>query len=207
MVRFISFLDNYVYHNNFLSPHSEAPHAVVLSSDVRLNVATVHNNVTLLCNNDGGPDNTYEWRKDGIVLNNEINNTLRLYSINVTSGGDYTCTVSNAAGNDSTTTTLFVAPFIVTPLEKETPVFNGSYVNVSCEADGFPPPTVTWVNMTSMEVSNTTLLEFSPVLVRDEGLYRCVATLEVEGSSIEATDETKLIGMFQYLSCINNIKP
>lgn len=189
----------YVFTMILISPSLEAPHDVVVSSDVQLNVATIDKDVTLFCNNNGGPNNAYEWRKDGIVLNNEIDETLTLYSINVTSGGDYTCKVSNAAGVDFTTTMLYVAPFIVTPLEEETRAFNGSYVNVSCEVDGFPPPFVNWINMTSMEVSNTTLLEFSPVLVGDEGIYRCVATLEVNGTSIEATDETNLIGMFQLI--------
>ena len=169
---------------------------------MQLNVASIHSNVTLTCHNEGGPTNIYQWRKDGIILNNITDNTLKLNGIKVTSGGDYTCTVRNAAGMESTTTTLYIAPYIVTPLEKETHAFNGSNVNVSCEADGFPPPAVSWVNMTSMEVSNTTLLDFSPVLVRDEGIYRCVATLEVNGSSIEATDETNLIGMFVLLIII-----
>ena len=163
---------------------------------MQLNVAFIRTDVTLICSNSGGPTNVYEWRKDGILFNNETDSTLKLNSVNVTSGGDYTCTVRNAAGMDSTTTTLYIAPHILTPLEKETHAFNGSSVNVSCEADGFPPPTVKWVNMTSMEISNATLLEFSPVLVGDEGVYRCVATLEINGSSIEASDETNLIGMF-----------
>jgi hypothetical protein len=55
--------------------------------------------------------------------------------------------------------------------------------------------------MTNMVVSNTTLLEFNPVLVGDEGIYRCVATLKVNGSSINAANETnlRLIGMSRFL--------
>lgn len=165
---------------------------------MELNVASIHSDVTLICGSKGGPANIYEWRKDGVIFNNEADNTLILNGIEVTSGGDYTCTVRNAAGMDSTTTTLYIAPYIVTPLERETHAFNGSNVNVSCEANGFPLPNVNWVNMTSMEISNTSLLEFSPVLVGDEGIYRCVATLDVNGNSIEATDETNLIGMFDF---------
>ncbi len=188
----------------FQSSHSEAPHDINLSSNVKLNAPSVDTNVTLTCSNRGGPTNVYEWRKDEIILISETNNTLKLNNIEVTSGGDYTCTVHNAAGVDSTTTTLYIAPYI-TPLDEELSAFNGSTINVTCEADGFPPPTVNWVNMTNMVVSNTTLLDFSPVLVGDEGIYRCVATLKVNGSSIDATDETNLIGMFQFLIFLQSL--
>ena len=178
--------------------HAEAPHDVMVSSNVKLNAPSIHSNVTLTCSNRGGPTNTYEWRKDGIIFDGETNKTLSLNSVEVTSGGDYTCTVSNDAGMDSTTTTLYIAPYIAVPLEEEIQADNGSSVNVSCEADGFPLPTVNWVNRTNIVVANTTLLKFSPVLVGHEGIYRCVATIVVNGSSIDATDEINLIGMVPF---------
>jgi hypothetical protein len=109
---------------------------------VKLNAPSIHTDVTLTCSNRGGPTNVYEWRKDETILTSETNNTLKLNSVEVTSGGDYTCTVHNAAGVDSTTTTLYIAPYIITPLEIEISAFNGSTINVSCEADGFPLPTI-----------------------------------------------------------------
>ena len=166
-----------------------------MSLNIKFNVASIGDNVTLLCTNGGGPSNAYEWSKGGRILNNEGDNTLMLNRIDITSGGNYTCTVSNAAGMDSTTTVLYIAPYIVTPLEEQTDTFNGSYVNISCDADGFPRPTVKWVNVTGMEVSNTSLLEFNPVVVRHEGGYRCIATLNVNDTDFTATDETILSGM------------
>ena len=68
--------------------------------------------------------------------------TLEVMDIDASSGGVYTCIVSNAAGSDSASTTLYVAPYIVTPLEEQTLTTNGSNVNISCDADGFPSPTV-----------------------------------------------------------------
>ena len=169
----------------------------MVSSNVKLNAPSIHSNVTLTCSNKGGPTNIYEWRKDGIIFDGETNKTLSLNSVEVTSGGDYNCTVRNDAGMDFTTTTLHIAPYIV-PLVDEIQAFNGSSVNVSCEADGFPLPTVTWVNRANVVVANTTLLKFSPVLVGDEGIYRCVATIVVNGSNVDATDEINLIGMFLF---------
>ena len=124
---------------------------------------------------------------------------LEVMDIDASSGGDYTCTVSNAAGNDSASTTLYVAPYIVTPLEEQTLTTSGSNVNISCDADGFPTPTVRLVD-NNAEVVNTSLLEFSPVMFGDEGFYHCVASAEINGTSFTATDITILVGKHR-LTC------
>ena len=175
-------------------PHSEAPHDVVIASNVDLNIASLNNIVMMMCSSGGGPNNTYEWVKDGTVLNGETSDTLILIIANASFGGDYTCTVSNAAGNDSASTALYVAPYIVTPLEEQTLTTSGSNVNITCDADGFPSPIVIWVDMMIAEVENTSLLEFSPVMFGDEGLYRCVATSEINGMIFTTTDDTVLVG-------------
>ena len=167
---------------------------MVVASNVDLNIASLNDIVMLMCSSSGGPNNTYEWIKDATVLNGETSDTLTLIITNASFGGDYTCTVSNAAGNDSASTTLYVAPYIVTPLEEQTLTTSGSNVNIICDADGFPSPTVIWVNMMIAEVENTSLLEFSPVMFGDEGLYRCVATAEINGMSFTAIDDTVLVG-------------
>ena len=176
-----------------LSCNSEAPHSVMVSSDAQFNVATLHDDVTLSCTSKGGPNNTYEWKKGQKVLDGEVDDTLTLYNINVTSAGDYSCTVSNPAGNDSTSITVYIHPYIVNPLVESVEVFNGSSENFTCDADGFPLPSVSWVNE-STRVSNTSLLNFNPVLVTNQGLYRCLATINVDGTTFTATDETFLIG-------------
>ena len=60
-----------VYKNLFIiSPilHAEAPHDVILSSNMKLNAPSIQSNVTLTCSNKGGPSNVYEWRKDGLTV-------------------------------------------------------------------------------------------------------------------------------------------
>ena len=164
------------------------------ASNVDLNVASLNDTAMLMCNSSGGPNNTYEWIKDGTILDGETSDTLTLMIANASSGGNYTCTVSNAAGSGSASITLYVAPYIVTPLEEQTLTTNGSNVNISCDADGFPSPTVSWVDMTNAEVVNTSLLEFSPVVFGDEGLYRCVATIEISGMNFTTTNDTIVVG-------------
>ena len=147
-----------------------------------------------MCNSGGGPNNTYVWVKDGTILDGDTSDTLTLIINNALSGGNYTCTISNAAGSDSASTTLYIAPYIFTPLDEQTLTTNGSNVNISCDADGFQSPTVSWVDMTNAEVVNRSLLEFSPVMFGNEGLYRCVATAEISGANFTTVDDTIIIG-------------
>ena len=97
-----------------------------VTTSVDFNVAFVNDNVTLTCNSSGGPNNTYEWMKDGMVLDDEVDITLTLNDVNASYGGNYTCTVSNAAGRDSGNVILYVAPYIVTLQEEQVLTTNGS---------------------------------------------------------------------------------
>ena len=171
---------------------AEAPHSVmVMASD---NIPSLNDTVYLMCESEGGPNVTYQWTKDGAILGSEM--TLSIPGIDASSGGSYTCTVSNSAGNDSASITLYVQPYIVTPLEEQTLTSNGSEVNISCNAAGFPTPTVNWRDTEDIAVSNDSQLLFSPAMFGDEGLYRCVATAEINSMNFNATDETTLFGMF-----------
>ena len=156
-------------------------------------VANRGGNIALNCSAQGGPNNSYRWKKDGMSIGDN-ESTLLINDIDASSGGSYTCLVSNAAGNDSASITLYVAPYIVTPLEEQTLTANGSNVNISCDAAGFPSPSVNWVYMMSMEVSNTSLLQFIPVMFGDEGVYCCTASAEINDMDFTATDETTLVG-------------
>ena len=182
-------------YNNSIYLHilfSVAPQILSPLSTTDANFTRFGDDVTLMCISDGGPNNSFEWSKDGVVLTREINNTLTLSFITASSGGVYTCSVSNAAGNDSASTTLYVAPYIVTPLQELTLTKDGLVVNTSCDAAGFPSPVVNWMNMANVEVSSTSLLQFNPVMFGDEGMYRCSASSLISGTELIATNVTIL---------------
>ena len=92
--------------------------------------------------------------------------------------------VSNNAGSDSATTTLYVTPVMVTqPMSINTTI--GTVVHLTCRAEGFPSPTYTWtkdgVNQSAILVpitdgDGTSILEFSPVEFGNEGAYQCMAS-------------------------------
>ena len=96
-----------------------------------------------------------------------------------------------------------MAPYIVNPLNEQILASNGSTTNVSCDADGFPIPYVRWVDSFGVEVSNTSLLQFSPVSFGDEGSYHCVASFEINEMNFTAKNSTTLIGKFVYLLANN----
>ena len=142
-------------------------------------------NVTLICISMGGPGNIYQWEKDGNVI--ATDDILILMDIDASSGGIYNCTVSNLAGNDSATTTLYVAPyFVIHPGSVETS--NSSEVNISCLAQSFPEPEYIWMKdgdsslvrdgVITVDMPNS--LGFRPVLFGDEGVYMCVAFITID---------------------------
>ena len=166
-------------------------------------IAVVGGTVTFNCSARGGPDNTYQWQNDGEDLMNETDTTLTVSNITAMNGGNYTCVVSNAAGNDSATAVLYVEPIIVTqPTDILTR--NGTVENFTCVATSFPAPEYTWekyneeTNSFDM-VRNGPVLEFTPAVFGDEGTYRCVASQP--GTSRNATSD--LTGMFPV--CITSV--
>jgi len=144
-------------------------------------IITIRENVTFSCLAQGGPDNEYQWQHDGVDLMNKTINTLNIDNIGAVNGGSYTCVVSNAAGSDSATSTLYVAPTIVTQ-PADILIRNGTVVNFTCEAESFPAPEYQWEKYdetmgTFVRVGSDPVLEFSPAVFGDEGRYRCVASL------------------------------
>jgi hypothetical protein len=58
-------------------------------------------NVTLHCRGNGGPNNSYQWSRQGIPLPGEAGDTFIVSDslVNPEHLGMFTCTVSNAAGS------------------------------------------------------------------------------------------------------------
>ena len=76
-------------------------------------MAAINSTVTLSCIARGGPNNVVEWRKDGVVISGANDLLLSIPIMTSSDGGVYQCTVSNAAGSGSASTTVvgkYVAP-------------------------------------------------------------------------------------------------
>ena len=170
------------------------------------NILSRGDNVTLTCSARGGPDNMFQWQRNGTDLPGESQTTLQLTDIGATDGGVYTCVVSNAAGNSSMSTTINIRLyFAMQPMDINTEA--GQNHMLTCGAEAFPEPTIQWfrddgadfgMDVTGMDTSD---LMFTPVQFGDEGDYYCTATSN--GESTNSTTVT-LTGEVLYLHYIHS---
>ena len=156
-----------------------------------ISISNLGDNVTFTCSAQGGPNNTFQWMKDGEILDNETEGVLVLTDITASDGGVYTCVVSNAAGNDSDICTLYVSPYFITEPVDEILTSFGESVNFMCEAEGFPTPSISWLNVdTETQVANGSILMFGSVAYSDAGRYQCVASSMISNGS-DLTDSVE----------------
>ena len=176
-------------------------------------VNSYNNNFAVLnCTALGGPDNVYIWTRlsDGIVVANT--SVLRVMVKSAHDGSIYQCTIRNNAGNISSNATLngkqlllllvllicpnilllsTVAPVILVPPSSLNVTFMNESINLSCNASGFPVPTISWyhngtdINITAESRQNITrqeqersilsilVVNAKNVTVNDSGVYVC----------------------------------
>ena len=157
---------------------------------------------TFTCSAEGGPNNSFQWQRDGQDLTGESGSILTLTNVNAMHGGDYSCLVSNAAGNDSATATLYIQPYIVTqPMDMAAESLDN--VTFLCQADGFPTPNIIWERVSRVDIVLSPpelvqvggeMLVISPVTFTDAGIYRCVASASIaELSNLEFHDEADTV--------------
>ena len=61
----------------------------------------------LNCLSEGGPVLEYTWLFSGNIIPNANTSTLTINDVTTTHAGDYTCNVTNNAGTDSYTITVY----------------------------------------------------------------------------------------------------
>ena len=61
---------------------------------------------SITCTAEGGPDNMFEWRRQGMAPVISSNSVLELTMITGSDGGIYECTVTNNAGSDTANTSV-----------------------------------------------------------------------------------------------------
>ena len=161
------------------------PHTVSPEGGVRIfpenETFNSTDNVILNCATGGGPVNVFQWSLNGNPLENEMAELLNRTSVTATEdGGIYSCFVSNRAGNDSYSTSLFISP-MVTSHPSDVNATNGTVsVSFSCNASAFPEPQYMWIREglplpVTVSGGNTASPTISPVLFGDEGVYYCTA--------------------------------
>ena len=176
-------------------------------------------NATLNCNNEGGPNNVIIWEVEGDRLPFTNSHQISVF-VNVSSGGNYTCIVSNAAGVESYSTMFYVYPLIVRNPDPFVTITNGTNAGFRCDAESFPDPIYEWIRLNGLtvrdeviETNRRNVLGFNPALFGDEGMYICRAFIVVDGivydvNSTSAVLASKLVNFFMlYLVCLTAYAP
>ena len=90
-------------------------HSLVAPYDVTIMGDNTYNNnngdrLELSCSSEGGPGLTYSWSRtmnDFETSTTTNTSTLNISSVATVDGGDYTCTVTNGAGSNISTITVY----------------------------------------------------------------------------------------------------
>ena len=88
----------------FSTYSSVAPCNVVVMGD---NLYNQGEQLQLNCSSEGGPVLEYSWIFSGSIIPNANISTLTINNVNTTHAGDYTCNVTNDAGTDCDTITVY----------------------------------------------------------------------------------------------------
>ena len=68
----------------------------------------------LICSSEGGPQLEYTWTFSGGMITNATSNILTIDNVTTSNGGNYTCNVTNNAGYDTSTVTVYSELLLVT---------------------------------------------------------------------------------------------
>ena len=61
----------------------------------------------LNCSSEGGPQLEYTWTFSGGMITNATSNILTIDNVTTSNGGNYTCNVTNNAGYNTSTVTVY----------------------------------------------------------------------------------------------------
>ncbi|KAM3875993.1 hemicentin-1 [Diretmus argenteus] len=152
----------------------------------------VNKTAQLECHVDGNPAPKITWLKDSQPISSDgphriLSNgrTLQVLNAHVSDTGRYVCVANNVAGSaeKSFNLNVHVPPTIVGLSPENVTVVVNNFVSLTCEATGFPPPTLSWLNDRGSVQANTNALimpggrtlQILRTKVSDGGKYSCVA--------------------------------
>ncbi|XP_025032281.1 B-cell receptor CD22-like [Python bivittatus] len=150
-------------------------------------------NLSLECAvNSSNPDViSYQWFKDGIAWDSQIQPKKSFSDLKETDSGSYTCNVNNWIGSTNSDNLMISVQFLpkVKILMPQSPIREKDNVVLSCSATGNPPITgYEWYESSTPEIIKIEKeLRFEPIEARHSGTYRCVVHNEIGNSSSSVT--------------------
>ncbi|XP_068687452.1 hemicentin-1-like isoform X2 [Montipora foliosa] len=140
--------------------------------------ACLGDSITFNCSANSNPAvHTYQLYLNGMMVNET--STTGVWKRTMTTRGEfvYKCMVNNTVGTAMSTniTSTVNVPSFIQPIDDEM-IIEGGNVNLTCNASGFPTPTVFWVKTSNGERTNRTELVFTNISRDQAGEYRCEAS-------------------------------
>lgn len=145
---------------------------------------------------------TYEWNRDGVVIEGENSPVLELKNISVLKGGRYTCRVISAeCGEDARTVVLEVNKKLQIFWEPLVEICPGEVLRLEVRADASQPSQFVWeghsgAGWTMEEDGYTAVRQHPAAEISMDGLYHCkVTNLCGEASASFRVNIEKEIGL------------
>uniref|UniRef100_A0A665VTB7 Hemicentin-1 n=1 Tax=Echeneis naucrates TaxID=173247 RepID=A0A665VTB7_ECHNA len=150
----------------------------------------LNNPITLPCRATGSPRPTITWQKEGINIPTAggsftvlPNGSLQISKASVSDAGTYICVAQNPAGTALGKTKLKVqVPPVISSETQNYLAPVDSSVTLQCQADGSPPPSVTWhkdgqslSESVRQRILSSGSLQISFIQPSDTGRYTCTA--------------------------------
>ncbi|XP_028515782.1 hemicentin-1 [Exaiptasia diaphana] len=171
------------------------PSALVSPSTLTV---TENQTATFHCNAHGNPKPKITWKKEYGKIDIgkariDKSGLFEISNVDENDTGNYTCTAKNVLGEDARTISVLVRVpprFTVVPEEFQT-VTEGSTVNLTCSASGYPTPVITWSRLFGSFPSERSVQRSGKLTIkkfrRSDGVtYQCKA-VNLLGSSTPTT--------------------
>lgn len=165
--------------------------------------------LVLTCRNSVNVYATLVWNKAGertLPAHIDVKNgVLTIQNVRVEDSGRYTCTSSPSGPEQPPGVSSEIVDVVITdgghihfepphvkPLEEQYTIVQGTDFTLTCEASGYPQPTVVWTKIREDLGSNCkqigNILKISNAQPHNRGIYQCVAT-----SNGQSTDSSTFI--------------
>jgi hypothetical protein len=124
------------------------------------------------------------------VNNLAVTNEYASFLSNHSLGGVYTCMVTNEAGSAMASTVVYVRPFV---LPESVFANNGDDILLMCVSQTPPNSSIQWEKENTLGIfeafseSGQTLM-FRPITFGDEGVYRCVESVNGQSDKISTSE-------------------
>jgi peroxidase len=154
---------------------------------------------TLICNTRANPRAVIAWEKDGQPLPKTGRHIadppsykLRIFDVEPSDAGMYTCTVTNSLGSDRATISVVVRePPVIVGGPSEVAVISGRPIRLQCNNTGQPRPSIVWIkDNLELEIGGRVFidplrgqLEILNATRSDSGSYICRAINDLGATS------------------------